>query len=756
MAEIRSSSWFEFLCEGTPSSLPRGASVPATMVEQFPEEVEARMMYLEDTRQQICPRILESKNCDQQNNCQCLHPDFVGGSWVVPNLLCHKWFQGTCQHGTGCWNQHGNTFDDAMRTANRVQALLRGRRAPFSYDPADGGTIKSVSRAEAVTMIHQTMARYRLDVMKSWRFGTNWTKYYDYRSWRNTNDAVQVRAAEQQRQLERRAPFRAQSPVARGRGVSPRRGLSPRPFHRQPAQWHDRPRASTPPRSSTPTRPQSSFPPARPATTASSSTTRNYFDGAPMETESDASSVPSFGRSQPTRTSFRQGDAEGMVTGGTTSTGSQRPVSPARTWLDSTSSTPTIIEITETLSPPAPPTSTTTGTPDLWDQCQEEVLRSRAAQQATSAPRTRDDYIDDAWNGEWINDDIPESARPATPPPTRSGDGRMVQVKAMPKTPIHLGLNSPSASTFRVTVSPDVFNRPNFPGFHDSRTRSNMASSSSTLTPAPTSVSSTNSPYSTNTPTTTPLPTPLQIDRFRVMWPETARQQKGPSALADLRMETPTTENPQFGFRTSRRFDGFPVLSSTLEPLVRLGSNNVAMLPPGNHPFAAFAADAPWEITYEGVYYVDQVLSCPTHRSTPTNFGVFVDLPVHCPDTHVLQQRVLLLGVPNNFNDPMITLIYSVVWHLITDSLRDLHHTSSDQYGRLRSWCCFARDLRNLSFTFAESPPISCMARHLSSAILDCTSSMIQPGVRSWFAQHEQIASFVTAEPPAFFLRFRG
>jgi len=731
--------------------------VPKSMVEQFPEEVEQSMVRLEDTKLQICPRILESKNCDQPTNCRNLHPDFVGGSWVVPNLLCHKWFQGTCSHGTSCWNQHGNTFDDAMRTANRRQYLLRGNRSPFAYDPADGGIIKPVSRADATTMIHRTMARYRLDVMKSWRFGTNWTTYYEYRSWDGSDDSVQVRAAEHRRQQERRNPFRAHSPAARGRGASPRRGMSPRPFHRQPAQWYDRTQHPSPPtpRSSIPPKPRSNFPPARPADATSSKTTRNYFDGTSMET--DSSSVPSFGHSRPTRTSFRQGDVGETVTGGATSSGTQRPMSPARRWLDSPSSTPVIVEVTEATDPPAPPPGTSTVTQDLWDKCEEEVVRARVGQQQTSSiPRTSDDYISDVWNEEWINDDIPESARPATPPPYRSNEGQMIQIKAMPKPPIHLDLNSSSTPSFRVTVSPDVLNTPIFPGFHPPNPCRDMASSSSTLTPAPTSVSSANSPYSTNAPTTTPLPTPMQIERFRVMWPETARQQQGPSALADLRMETPTTENPQFGFRTSRRFDGFPVLSPTLEPLVRLGSNNVAMLPPGNHPFAAFSPDAPWEITYEGVYYVDQVLNCPTRRSTPTQYGVFVDLPVHCPDTHVLQQRVLLLGVPNNFNDPMITLIYSVVWHMITASLCDLHHTSNDQYGRLRLWCCFARDLRTLAVNFAESPPITNMARHLSSAILDCTSSMIQPGVRSWFAQHEQVASFVTAEPPSFFLRFRG
>ena len=41
----------------------------------------------------------------------------------------------------------------------------------------------------------------------------------------------------------------------------------------------------------------------------------------------------------------------------------------------------------------------------------------------------------------------------------------------------------------------------------------------------------------------------------------------------------------------SRRFTGFPVMSMSLPQLVRLGASNVPMLPPGNHPYAAFAPD---------------------------------------------------------------------------------------------------------------------------------------------------------------------
>ena len=56
------------------------------------------------------------------------------------------------------------------------------------------------------------------------------------------------------------------------------------------------------------------------------------------------------------------------------------------------------------------------------------------------------------------------------------------------------------------------------------------------------------------------------------------------------------------------------------------------MVPPGNHPYAAFSEDSPWQITYDGVLYLEQILRCPTRGSSLTNYGLFIDLPVHLPE----------------------------------------------------------------------------------------------------------------------------
>ena len=136
MATRRSSSWYAFLREGSTSSLPPGTEIPSSMLSQFPEEVrDSRIVKMSEMKYGICPRILLSKNCDRGTNCPCFHPDFIADTWVAPDLLCHKWFQGVCSFGTRCCNQHGDTFDDAMRrsvhtesTSSRWSAvLLRSR-----------------------------------------------------------------------------------------------------------------------------------------------------------------------------------------------------------------------------------------------------------------------------------------------------------------------------------------------------------------------------------------------------------------------------------------------------------------------------------------------------------------------------------------------------------------------------------------------------------------------------------------------------
>ena len=248
---------------------------------------------------------------------------------------------------------------------------------------------------------------------------------------------------------------------------------------------------------------------------------------------------------------------------------------------------------------------------------------------------------------------------------------------------------------------------------------------------------------------------PFTIDGFRLAWPaDQFRTNKGPTALDEVRREPPVSEIPQFGFITCRRFNGFPVLSMSLPPLTRLGADNVSMLPPGNHPYAAFAPDAPWEISYDGVLYLDQVLNSPTIRSTLTPFGLFVDFPVYHNSQRTLEERVLLLGVPNNFHDPQTTLIYSMVWHTITASLSELHHTSVEaRFDRLRGWCLFSLDVYRVSVNYSYINWISVFMRMISDAIIDCAWAMLPPNMRTYFASHPDMAPYCTAEPPNYVLR---
>ena len=174
-----------------------------------------------------------------------------------------------------------------------------------------------------------------------------------------------------------------------------------------------------------------------------------------------------------------------------------------------------------------------------------------------------------------------------------------------------------------------------------------------------------------------------------------------------------------------------------------------------NHPYAAFAPDAPWEISYDGVLYLDQVLN-PTIRSTLTLFGLFVDFPVYHDRDRTLEERVLFLGVPNNFYDPQSTLIYSMVWHTMTASLSELHHTSvEDCFNRLRGWCLFFLDVHRVALNYSYIPWISRFMRLIGDAVIDCAWAMLPPNMRTYFAQHHDKAPYFTVEPPNYVLRHR-
>ncbi|CAE7536089.1 unnamed protein product [Symbiodinium microadriaticum] len=103
--------------------------------------------------------------------------------------------EGICGFGDRCWNQHGDTFDNAVALAIQTQQGLRRHVAPFLYDPADGGTIRQIDRDEARRVICATILRYRMSTIRKWYFGTSWTTYYEYQSFARSDLARQLRVA---------------------------------------------------------------------------------------------------------------------------------------------------------------------------------------------------------------------------------------------------------------------------------------------------------------------------------------------------------------------------------------------------------------------------------------------------------------------------------------------------------------------------------------------------------------------------------
>ncbi|CAE7220070.1 unnamed protein product [Symbiodinium microadriaticum] len=522
MALVCSQSFYEFLCEGDATRLLEGAEVPRCILEQFPVTVHDRsLIQVPGPRMQrnICDRIINNHNCDRLSNCPHIHPDFIAERWVVPDLLCHKWFQGTCGFGERCWNQHGETFDKAIALAMQTQQGLRREMAPFMYDPgAAGGWMRQVDREEARRYIKATVMQFRMSTIKKWK------------------------------------------------------------------SWHD----------------------------------EVHFEIDPRPDE-------------------------------------------AQLHLDQQT-----IDYTAEVSLPA----------------YHEVPDTASAQDHDTSGQT---FLRWAQHGDGIRCIFGSKVRCCRFlfPPRRCGGTRP---------------NDTDGSTF---------------------------------------------PSRTVSLTTMARPTTAFSDDCR-----------GTNGLGWGSAGDAGERNPPVGFITSRRFTGFPVMSMSLPQLTRLGANNVSMLPPGNHPYAAFAPDAPWEISYDGVLYLDQVLNSPTIRSILTPFGLFVDFPVYDNSQLTLEERVLFLGVPNNFHDPQTTLIYSMVWHTITASLSELHHTSVEaRFDRLRGWCLFSLDVYRVSVNYSYINWISMFMRLIGDPIIDCAWAMLPPNMRTYFAGHPDMVPYFTAEPPNFVLR---
>eukprot|EP00439_Symbiodinium_sp_Y106_P036190 s3825_g4.t1 len=151
----RSDSWDVFLCHGSCETFD--AAIPRSMLAVYPEVVaNSTVIAYKEFGSSICPRYHQGKNCNNRTNCLHFHPDFINDHWMVPDFICH-WFQGTCEYPNSCWNQHGMTFDSALRMAFNIQLASRGRHPPVQFRSADGGTMRQTNRADAERIIMATM-----------------------------------------------------------------------------------------------------------------------------------------------------------------------------------------------------------------------------------------------------------------------------------------------------------------------------------------------------------------------------------------------------------------------------------------------------------------------------------------------------------------------------------------------------------------------------------------------------------------------
>ena len=263
---------------------------------------------------------------------------------------CPTSFQGTCECPNSCWNQHGRTFDSALRSAFNIQLSSRGRYPPVQFRSEEGGTMRQINHRDAARIIMHTMGDFRRREVRKWKSGTHFTEYHDYEVWDRSIDADRVRSEYRRSQEVARMNDvpRARSPRTTRR-PSPRRASSRRPS----ASWTNR-TVNTPPRG------RSSFPPVR-ETPSSSTTTRPFFDLSFAETTDNESNAPSFGGGA--GSAFRPGDAEDAQPQARV----PRQTSPAQRWLQAPSTTPVIQEVIDleqdgTVPPAAPPTRSTVAT----------------------------------------------------------------------------------------------------------------------------------------------------------------------------------------------------------------------------------------------------------------------------------------------------------------------------------------------------------------------------------------------------------
>ncbi|CAE7786955.1 rbcL, partial [Symbiodinium necroappetens] len=124
-----------------------GADVPPSMLRACPEKVSSiEVISVSEARARACPRCFEGKNCNSRTNCRHMHPDFMNGEADCSGFDFAHGSEAPASILEVAGNQRGDTFDEAMWSAVRLQKQLRGDRAPFAYDAPAGDKIRQISR----------------------------------------------------------------------------------------------------------------------------------------------------------------------------------------------------------------------------------------------------------------------------------------------------------------------------------------------------------------------------------------------------------------------------------------------------------------------------------------------------------------------------------------------------------------------------------------------------------------------------------
>ena len=145
---------------------------PMSITCEFPEHVPDGIPASFQAEGRVCPDICNRQRC-RRHRCECIHPDFIGFSWVPLNSPCRNFFRGHCPRAH-CENVHGNTFAEAVYTSY-LQHTNQRPRIILHYIQA-AKRFEVVTRQAGSNMLLGSMSTGDIMAAKAFVFGMSWTQ----------------------------------------------------------------------------------------------------------------------------------------------------------------------------------------------------------------------------------------------------------------------------------------------------------------------------------------------------------------------------------------------------------------------------------------------------------------------------------------------------------------------------------------------------------------------------------------------------